>query len=157
MRPMAEQSGRRTLATNRRALHRYQPVERLEVGLVLTGTEVKSMRAGRFAFSDAHGRVENGELWLHGLHVSPYEHGNRYNHEPDRPRRLLAHKKEILALRRRVAERGLTLVPLRFYTSRGLVKVEIALCRGKRDFDKRQDIRRRDDEREAQRALRSHR
>lgn len=157
MRPMAEQAGRRTLATNRRALHRYQPVERLEVGLVLTGTEVKSMRAGRFAFSDAHGRVENGELWLHGLHVSPYEYGNRYNHEPDRPRRLLAHKKEILALRRRVAERGLTLVPLRFYTSRGLVKVELALCRGKRDFDKRQDIRRRDDEREAQRALRSHR
>lgn len=154
---MAEQGGRHTLATNRRALHRYVPVERLEVGLVLTGTEVKSMRAGRFAFSDAHGRVENGELWLHGLHVSPYEHGNRFNHEPDRPRRLLAHRKEIAALRRRVAERGLTLVPLRFYTSRGLVKVELALCRGKRDYDKRQDIRRRDDEREAQRALRQRR
>ncbi len=154
---MAEQDGRRTLATNRRALHRYQPIERLEVGLVLTGTEVKSMRAGRIAFADAHGRVENDELWLHGLHISHYEHGNRYNHEPDRPRRLLAHKKEILALRRRVTERGLTLVPLRFYTTRGLIKVELALCRGKHDFDKRQDIRRRDDDREAQRELRTRR
>ncbi len=154
---MAKQSGGRTLATNRRALHRYQAIERLEVGVVLTGTEVKSMRAGRFAFADAHARIENDELWLHGLHISHYEHGNRYNHEPDRPRRLLAHKKEILALRRGVAERGLTLVPLCFYTARGLVKAELALCRGKRDFDKRQDIRRRDDEREAQRALRTHR
>ena len=151
---MAKPSGNRTLGTNRRALHRYQPLERWEVGVVLTGTEVKSMRAGHFAFADAHGRIENGELWLHGLHISPYEHGNRFNHEPDRPRRLLAHKKEILTLRRRVNERGLTLVPLRFYTNRGFVKVELALCRGKRDVDKRQDIRRRDDEREVQRALR---
>ena len=152
---MAEEAGRHTLATNRRAFHRFHAIDRLEVGVVLTGTEVKSMRAGRFAFSDAHGLVEEDELWLHGLHISPYEHGNRYNHEPDRPRRLLAHKKEIRALRRRVTERGLTLVPLRFYLRRGLVKVELALCRGKRDFDKREDIKRRDHERETQRELRS--
>ena len=154
---MAKPSGRHTLGTNRRALYRYQAIERLEVGVVLTGTEVKSMRAGRFAFADAHGRVENQELWLHGLHISHYEHGNRHNHEPDQPRRLLAHKKEILALQRRITERGLTLIPLRFYINRGFVKVELALCRGKRDVDKRQDIRRRDDEREVQRALRNRR
>lgn len=154
---MAEERGLKTLATNRRAFHRYQAVERLEVGIELTGTEVKSIRAGRFAFADTHGRIEGNELWLHGLHVSPYEHGNRYNHDPDRPRRLLAHKKEIILFRRRVAERGLTLVPLRFYLRRGLVKVELALCKGKRDVDKREDIKRRDYERESQRALRNRR
>ena len=154
---MAEEPELKALATNRRAFHRYQAIERLEVGIELTGTEVKSIRAGRFAFADTHGRIEGNELWLHGLHISPYEHGNRYNHDPDRPRRLLAHKKEILSMRRKVAERGLTLVPLRFYLRRGLVKVELALCRGKRDVDKREDIKRRDYERESQRALRSRR
>lgn len=154
---MPKKTSPQALATNRKAFYRYQPIERLEVGVALTGTEVKSMRAGRFAFADAHGRVEEDELWLHGLHISPYEHGNRYNHDPDRPRRLLAHKKEIRFLRRRVTERGLTLVPLRFYLRRGLVKVELALCRGKRDIDKREDIKRRDHERETQRALRTRR
>ena len=112
------------------------------------------MKERSFSFSDAHAKIDNGELWLVGLHVTPYKFGNIYNHEPDRIRKLLAHKQEIKRLSRKVNERGLTLVPLSFYLTKGMVKLELGICRGKRLVDKRQDIKRRDLKREAERALR---
>ena len=145
----------KTLATNRRARHFYHVDDRLECGIALRGTEVKSLKAGQFSFTDSYARVADGELLLMGLHVTPYAFGNRFNHDPTRVRKLLAHRDEIRRLGRRVAERGLTLVPLRFYVKGGLVKVELGVCRGKRTFDKREDIKRRDLERDLDRQVRS--
>lgn len=144
----------RTYATNRRALHDYQILETLEAGLELTGTEVKSIRAGRVNLRDAYARVENGELWLIGAHIAPYDQGNRFNHEPTRPRKALVHKGELEELRAETQQRGLTLVPLRLYDRRGKIKVELALARGKKEYDKRQAIARRAAEREIARAVR---
>jgi SsrA-binding protein len=145
---------RKSLARNRRAFHEYTVDERIEVGIVLEGTEVKSMRAGQFSFVDAYGRVRNGELWLIGLHIAEYTHGNLFNHEPTRDRKLLAHSNEIDRLRRRVEEKGLTLVPLEFFLKGGLIKLDIGVCRGKKLFDKRETLKRKAQERDMDREMR---
>ncbi|RKX79669.1 MAG: SsrA-binding protein [Spirochaetes bacterium] len=141
------------LAENKRARFDYQVEDRLECGIELKGTEVKSVKSGRFSFSDSYARIKEGELWLIGLHIPPYPQGNIFNHEPDRDRKLLVHKQEIKRLKRKVEEKGVTLVPLKLYTKRGLVKVDLGLCRGKRKYDKREDIKRRDLDREQERAI----
>ena len=146
--------GRKLLASNRRARFNYLVEESLETGIELQGTEVKSLREGTFSFSDAYAKIENGELWLVGLHITPYRFGNIHNHEPDRPRKLLAHRQEIKKLTRKVVEKGLTLVPLSFYLKGGLVKLELGVCRGKKVVDKRDAIKQRDLKRDADRAVR---
>ena len=129
---------RKVVATNRKARHDYHIEETYEAGLVLTGTEVKSIRQGRLNLKDSFARVEDGEVFLYNMHVSPYSHGNRWNHEPTRTRKLLLHKGEIRRLVGKVQQQGLTLVPLRVYfTPKGRAKVEIALARGKKLWDKR--------------------
>ena len=147
--------GAKTLATNRRARHLYHVEDRLECGIALRGTEVKSLKGAQFSFTDAYATVERGELVLVGLHITPYAFGNQFNHEPTRRRKLLAHRDETRRLGKKVAERGLTLIPLRFYLKRGLVKVELGVCRGKKTFDKREDIKRRDVERDLDRQVRA--
>jgi SsrA-binding protein len=142
------------IAENRKARHDYFVEETLEAGIALVGTEVKACRAGRVNLRDAYAQVQNGELFLHNMHIGPYEQGNRFNHEPLRTRKLLAHKQEILRLFSKVREKGYTLVPLRLYFKKGRVKVEIALAKGKRHYDKREDIAARDVQREVARALR---
>jgi len=144
---------RKLLAANRRARFNYSVEETLECGIELQGTEVKSLKEGKFSFSDAYAKIENGELWLVGLHITPYRFGNIHNHDPERPRKLLAHHQEIKKLTRKVVEKGLTLVPLSFYLKRGLVKLELGVCRGKKVVDKRDTIRRRDQKRDTERAL----
>ena len=145
--------GERVLATNRKAFFHYEVLERAEAGIVLVGTEVKSIRAGGLEFKDAYVDPKGGELLLVGCRIAPYSHGNRENHTPDRSRKLLLHKREILKLTARVVERGLTLLPLRAYMKDGRVKVEIALAKGKRAHDKRESIKQKDQEREARQAL----
>ncbi len=139
--------GIKILADNRKARYNYLVLDSLECGIALQGTEVKSLRSGKFSFTDAYARIENNQLWLVGLHITPYEFGNIFNHVPDRKRRLLAHKDEINRLRRKVDEKGLTLVPLKFYLKGRLVKLEIGVCQGKKLHDKRQSIKERDDKR----------
>jgi SsrA-binding protein len=148
-----DKEGIKTLATNRKAWFLYAIEEKLECGIALRGTEVKSLRAGKFSFTDAYGRIVDGDLWLHGLHISPYEFGNINNHDPDRNRRLLAHKQEIRKLQRKVEEKGYTLVPLRFYLKNGKVKIEIGTGKGKKIHDKRESIKQRDLKREADREM----
>lgn len=144
----------KTVARNRRAHHDYQILERLEAGIVLVGSEVKSLREGRASLVDSFARVERGEVFLHNAYIPEYSHGGRFNHEPRRPRKLLLHRAEIDRLASKVAEKGLTLVPLSIYFRRGLAKVELGLCKGKREYEKRESIRRRDLEREVQQELR---
>jgi len=146
--------GAKTVARNRRAYHDYAFEEKFEVGVELVGSEVKSIRSGMLAFADSYARIRDGELWLVGLRVSPYDQASIFNHEPDRERRLLMHKSEIRRLKRRVDERGFTLIPLQVYLKGGLVKLEIGLGKGKREFDKRQSIKKRDQKREAEREAR---
>lgn len=146
---MAEQN----LAVNRRARYEYDLLERLEAGLVLTGTEIKSIRQGRVNLRDAYARVEKGEAWLHDMHVSPYEAGNRFNVEPKRPRKLLLHRREIGRLIGKTAERGLTLIPTRIYLVRGRAKVELALAKGRKVYDKRRAITEREQQRDVEREL----
>jgi SsrA-binding protein len=150
-------AGDKTLATNRKALHEYEVLERAEAGIALVGTEVKSIRDGGLNFSDSWVELRRGEMLLVGCRIAPYSHGNLANHAPERERKLLLHRREILKLGGRASERGLTLVPLRVYLKNGRVKLEIGLGRGKRAFDKRETIRRKDVERETQRALRERR
>ena len=145
----------KTIAENRRARHDYQLLERVEAGLVLTGTEVKSLRDGRTTMAHAYADVREGEAWLNGLEISVYEQGNRANHEPVRPRKLLLHRREIDSLYGTVAQKGLTLVPTRLYFKNGRVKVEIAIARGKEGRDKRRDLADRDARRDMERALKS--
>lgn len=147
--------GKKSLARNRRAFHEYEVVDPLECGIALQGTEVKSMRAGRFSFVDSYGRVRDGELWLIGLHINEYTHGNLFNHNPTRDRKLLAHGDEINRLRRRVDEKGFTLVPLEFYLKGGIVKVELGVCRGKKLYDKRETLKRKQQQRDAEREMRA--
>ena len=142
------------VATNRQAAFRYQLLDRLECGIALTGTEVKSVREGRVQLKDGYVAAQDGELWLHNVHIAPYAPAARANHEPERPRKLLAHRREIEGLIGRVQERGLTLVPTRMYFAGPRAKVEIALARGKDVHDKREAIREREQRREMQRALR---
>jgi SsrA-binding protein len=146
--------GERVLATNRKAFFQYEVLERAEAGLALVGTEVKSIRDGGLNFSDSYVDVRGGELFLVGCRVAPYSHGNLMNHVPDRDRKLLLHRREILKLGGKVAERGLTLVPLRAYLKNGRVKMEIGLARGKHAHDKRDAIKKKDQEREARQAVR---
>jgi SsrA-binding protein len=153
----AEQDKKKIIARNRRARHDYHIEDVIEAGLVLTGTEVKSLRAGRASLADGFGQVTDSEIWLHGVHIPEYTHGNWTNHEPRRTRKLLLHRKEIDRLASTTAERGLTLVPLSLYFKDGKVKVELALARGKRSYDKRHDLAARDAAREIDRALRRRR
>jgi SsrA-binding protein len=143
----------KTVATNRKARHDYHIGEVYEAGIALTGTEIKSVRKGMISLRDSFARVENGEVFLYNMNVSPYDAGNRYNHEPRRTRKLLLHKSEIRKLAVKTQEKGLTLIPLRVYLNRGLAKVEIALAKGKRLYDKREDIKKRDLKRQVDRVL----
>jgi SsrA-binding protein len=147
-------AAQKALASNRKARHLYTTVDSLETGIELTGTEVKSMKASRFSYSDSYAAIENGELWIIGLHISPYDFGNISNHEPLRKRKLLVHRQEIKRLKRQVEEKGLTLIPLRFYLKRGLVKLELGICRGKKLYDRREAIKKRDQNREEEREFR---
>lgn len=142
-----------TVAVNRKAFHDYSIEDRVEAGLVLTGTEIKSIREGRVNLRDAYVRPANGELWLWNAHIAPYAAGNRYNHEPTRNRKLLLHRKQIDQLAGQVQSKGYTLIPLRLYLKHGLAKVEVGLARGKKAYDKRDSIAERDANREIQRAL----
>jgi SsrA-binding protein len=143
-----------TVAVNRKARHDYLITDTFEAGLVLTGTEIKSVRAGKVNLAQAYARVEKGEAWLIGAHIAPYEAGNRYNHEPNRDRKLLLHRVEIDALLGRVAAKGLTVVPLRMYiTGKGRAKLELGLARGKQLHDRRRDIAERDSRRDMEREL----
>jgi SsrA-binding protein len=151
---MSEEGGRKVLAVNRKARFDYTIVDSIECGIELKGTEVKSIKEIRFSFPDAYARVDKGELFLVGLHVNIYPQGNVWNHDPDRVRKLLVHRQEIKRLRRQVDEKGLTLVPLSFYLRRGLVKCDLGMCRGKKQRDKREEIKKRDQRRDAERELR---
>ena len=139
------------VVTNRRARYEYFILESYEAGLALKGTEVKSLRAGSANLQDGHVMVKRGELWLAGMHVSPFEKGNINNHDPVRDRKLLLHRKEIRKLIAKLGEKGLALIPLRIYFKRNIAKVEIGLCRGKKAFDKRETIKKRDVERQIRR------
>ncbi len=150
---MAKERGRKVIVSNRRARHDYEIMDSYEAGIVLTGTEVKSLRAGRASLADAYASVEDGEVWLRGVHIPEYGQGSWTNHEPRRTRKLLLHRKEILRLIGKTREAGLALVPLSRYFSAGKVKVALALARGKRSYDKRADLAKRDANREVQRAL----
>jgi SsrA-binding protein len=143
------------VATNRYASYRYDLLDRLECGLVLEGTEVKSLRGGSAQLKDGYASIRDGELWLHNVHIPPYGPASRENHDPERPRKLLAHKREIERLIGRINERGLTLVPTRLYFAGSRAKVEIALARGKDRFDKRESIKARDQRRDVERELRA--
>jgi SsrA-binding protein len=151
---VAAEHERKVIARNRRARHDYHIEDVVEAGVVLTGTEVKSLRAGRASLTDGFAQLSDGELWLMGVHIPEYTLGTWTNHEPRRPRKLLLHRREIDRLASQIAEQGLTVVPLALYFKDGRVKVELALARGKRSYDKRQDLARRDAAREVERALR---
>lgn len=151
---MKEAPEKRTLARNRKALHEYHVVERFEAGIVLAGPEVKSIREGKASLTEAFARVDGGEAWLYGMHVTPYDPANRWNLDATRPRKLLLSKRELRRLIGATQEKGLTLVPLELHTKRGFIKVELALARGKKLHDKREDVKKRDAEREIQRAMR---
>jgi SsrA-binding protein len=150
-------AGEKVIAENRRARHDYHLLERFEAGLVLTGTEVKALRERGATLQRAFGDVRDGEVWLVGAHIPEYAAGNIRNHDPDRDRKLLLHRKEIASLIGKVQERGLTLVPTRLYFKDGRAKVELALARGKEQRDKRRDIARREAQRDIERALRRRR
>jgi SsrA-binding protein len=142
------------VASNRQASHRFNLLDRFEAGMVLTGTEVKSLRDGKAQLKDAYATVDEGEVWLHHVHIPPYKPASRDNHPPERPRKLLLHRKQIERLTGQVRERGLTIVPTRIYFRDGRAKVEIAVAQGKDRFDKRAAIREREVKRDMQRALR---
>lgn len=152
----AKTGGEKLVTVNRKAYHDYQIEEELEAGIALTGTEIKSIRAGRVNLRDAYARIENGELWLIGCHISPYQQaGNFFNHEPERPRKLLVHRQELNYLREKVQAKGYTLVPLRMALRKGRAKVDIGLGRGKKLYDKRDALAERDARRDVERALRN--
>jgi SsrA-binding protein len=143
----------KTVATNRKAYHNYHIEDSVEAGIVLTGTEIKSIRAGRVNLGDAYVRPEGGELWLLNAHVARYEAGSYLSHEPTRPRKLLLHRKQIDILTSKVLEKGFTLVPLKLYIKDSIAKVEVALAKGKKLYDKRESMTRRDTEREIERTI----
>lgn len=144
----------RRIASNRKALRDYNVIQKYEAGIELFGTEVKSLRNGQINLTGSFARIEpGGQVYLYSLNIPPYEHGNRFNHEQDRPRRLLLHKSEILRLESAMREKGLSLIPLTLYIRRGYVKLEIGLCRGKKMHDKRQDMKEKDQRREISRAV----
>jgi len=144
----------KTIAQNKLARVNYNILDTYEAGIALTGTEVKAIREGRVNLKDSYAVVDGGEVWLHDMHVSPYSHGNRYNHDPLRPRKLLLHKAEIKRLYGKARERGLTIVPLSLFFRRGKVKVSLGVGQGKKLYDRREEIKARDDRRAMERALR---
>lgn len=146
--------GKRSIARNPRATHDYHILDTWEAGIALTGTEVKSLRSGKGSIKEAFGRISRGEVFLEGMNITPYEQGNRYNHDPVRSRKLLLHRKEIERLIGAVEQKGLALIPLELYFRRGRAKVTLALARGKKQHDRREDIKRRMADREMARALR---
>ena len=145
----------KSLATNRKAHHNYFISEKYEAGISLQGTEVKSARDGKINLKESYAKVEGGEIWLLSCHISPYTHGNIMNHDPLRKRKLLLHKREIKKLEKLTVQAGFTLIPLRVYLKRGKIKVELGLAKGKKMFDKREAKKRKDSQREIDRALRS--
>jgi len=145
--------GEKLICTNKKAFHEYFIEERAEAGIVLQGTEVKSLRMGKANLGDAFAMVRDGEAYLHNLHISPYDFGNRENHDPDRMRKLLLHKKEIVRLFAKIREQGYTLIPLRLYFKDGKVKVELGLAKGKKLHDKREDLKKKEQKREVAQAL----
>jgi SsrA-binding protein len=149
--------GNHLVVDNRRARHDYHLLERIEAGLVLTGTEVKSLRDGRASLQQAYADLRGDEAWLVGAHIAVYDRGNIANHDPDRDRKLLLHRKEIASLAGKITQRGLTLVPTKLYFKNGRVKVELALARGKEQRDKRRDLAKREADRQMERALKSRR
>ncbi|MFT4036582.1 MAG: SsrA-binding protein SmpB [Thermomicrobiales bacterium] len=152
--PGATRRGNRVVTSNRRAFHDFHILEQIEAGIVLTGTEIKSIREGRATIGEAYARIENDELWLIGSNVTPYSHGNRANHQPDRPRKLLVHRRQIRELREAIEQKGLTLVPLRLHLKEGRAKLDIGVARGKKLFDKRASEADRQSRRDMDRALR---
>ncbi|MFE6859673.1 SsrA-binding protein SmpB [Nocardia sp. NPDC057668] len=148
-----KEKGRKVIATNRKARHNYAIIDTYEAGIALVGTEVKSLREGKASLVDAYASIDDGEVWLRGLHVPEFSHGSWTNHAPRRTRKLLLHRREIDKLLGKTKESSLTLVPLSMYFSDGKVKVELALAKGKQDYDKRQDLAKRDAEREVVREV----
>ncbi|MED1725397.1 SsrA-binding protein SmpB [Brevibacillus parabrevis] len=150
-----DKTGTKTVAQNRKARHDYHIEQVFEAGIALTGTEIKAVRAARVQLKDSFARVQNGELLLYNVHISPYEQGNRFNHEPERTRKLLMRRLEILKLNGLIREKGYSLVPLSIYLKGGWAKVELALVKGKKNYDKREDLKKKDAAREVERALRN--
>ena len=144
----------KTVAQNRKARHDYFVEESFECGIELRGTEVKSIRLGKCNLKDSYASVEKGEMWVHGMHISPYEKGNIFNTDPMRAKKLLLHKAEIRKLEQAVMQKGLTLVPLSVYLKQGRMKMQLGLCKGKKNYDKRDDMAKRDAEREIERSMR---
>ena len=153
---MAEAAGNKIIAVNRKARHDYFVMEAMEAGVSLVGTEVKSLRAGEVNLKDAWVEIENGELYVLGMHISPYEKGNIFNRDPIRKRKLLVHKREIRHLLQEQKLQGYTLIPLQLYFKRGKVKVELGVCKGKKLYDKRASMAERDAKRDIERAMKSH-
>ena len=152
----AQESGEKLVALNKKARHLYEFLEKYEAGLALVGSEVKSLRLGRISFKDGYVKFQDGEAFLIGVHIAPYENAGYAGHEPERPRKLLLHAAEINAMRSKVEQKGLTVVPVRVYFKNGRAKVEIALARGKKVFDRRDDLKSRDLDRDAARELARH-
>lgn len=152
---MADKKGRKVMAQNRKAFHDYFVEDRYEAGLELRGTEVKSVRAGTLNLKDSYVIAKNGEAYVHSMHISPYEKGNIFNHDPDRPKRLLLHKREIAKLQSLAQQDGYTLIPLSIYFKDARVKMELGVCRGKKNYDKRAAAAQRDAKREIDRAMRA--
>ena len=150
----AKKLGVKEITSNRKAFHEYFVLERFEAGIELAGTEVKSIRAGNVNLKDAFCTIKDGELFVRGMHISPYEHGNIFNKDPVRPRRLLMHKREIVKLNARIMQDGVALIPLSLYFKDSRVKVELGLCKGKKTYDKREAVAKRDAKREMERAMR---
>ena len=148
---MAKEKGSRLIANNKKAYHDYFIEETYEAGIALHGTEVKSLRMGKCSIKESFVRIENEEVYIYGMHIRPYEKGNNFNRDPLRVKKLLLHKSEIRKMKGKIAEKGYTLVPLKVYFNRSLVKVEIGLAKGKKLYDKRQDIAKKDQRREAER------
>ncbi|MCY4417861.1 MAG: SsrA-binding protein SmpB [Chloroflexi bacterium] len=149
----ASSGNNRQVAINRKALYDFEILDKVEAGVVLTGTEIKSIRAGKVDLRDAYARVQDGELWLHGAHIAPYDAGSYMNHEPKRPRKLLVHRSEISDLGAKTAEKGLTLAAIRMYLKNHHAKIELGVARGKRQYDKRRTIIERERERAARQAV----
>lgn len=153
---MAKEATDKVVGTNRKAFHDYAIEEKFEAGMVLLGTEVKSLREGRLNLRESYATVEQGAVILHHCHIGTYSHGNRMNHDPVRPRKLLLHQKEIQKMMGKVQQAGLTLIPLKVYfNSRGRVKVELALARGKKQYDRRETVKKREAKREIERAIKT--
>ena len=149
--------GEKLICNNKKAYHDYFIEEKFEAGMVLTGTEVKSLRLGKANLNDSFVQIRSGEAFLNNLHISPYDFGNRENHDPDRARKLLLHKKEIIKLYSRIREQGYTLIPLRLYFKDGKVKTELGLAKGKKNYDKREDLKKKDHQREISQAMKTSR